>query len=108
MSSWTLEELEEKQEELHTELVHELELASHELLFAMEVAFVTFLFPVSLINKFVFAKCERRPFYLSIDNYIDFAIFILVLVWYEAYAIFAKLHLDYPLFGEPEDSQADI
>ena len=108
LSSWTLEELYAAQEELHKELHNELVLSGKEIRYSANLAAITFLFPVQLLNKFVFAQCEGRSFYFSSSNVIDMTIFGLVVFWWQAFEVYSNSHLDFPLFGEPEDSIYEI
>ena len=41
---------------------------------------------------------------MSSENMLDMVIFALVVVWWESFAVYSASHLDFPLFGEPEDS----
>lgn len=104
LSTWTLEELYHAQEELHIELAHELHLAGVEIAVSKDLAAVAFLFPVSILNKFIFSRCENRTFSLSPANYVDLAIFVLVIWWWDKFAIYSHRDLSFPLFGPEEDN----
>jgi len=68
------------------------------------LAAITFLFPIQLINKYIFAKCEGQSFNFSSANLIDMTIFSLVLWWWKMSDLYTYDHLDVELFGDPEDS----
>ena len=40
-----------------------------------------YLLPVSILNKFIFSRLIKRPFYLSTADIIDFVIFGLAMYW---------------------------
>ena len=99
-----MEELYEAQEALHIELAHELHLAGKEIEISKDLAAVAFLFPVSIMNKFIFSRCENRTFYLSTANLIDLAICGLVIWWWDKFAIYSHREMSFPLFGPEEDN----
>ena len=108
LSTWTLDELYVAQERIHTDLVKELQLAGKELKLSFMVASVTFLFPITLINKYVYTRLTKRRFETTTADIIDFTIFVLVAIWYESYTIYSSKELDFPLFGPEEDSIFEV
>ena len=56
----------------------------------------------------MFLRFQKRSFSLSSADIIDLTIFLLVVWWYESFAVYATSELDFPLFGEPEDSKFEI
>ena len=108
LSEWTVLELQIAQEDMHVELAHELHLAGSEILYALELASIAFLFPIHLINKLVYLRLRKRKFILSSADIIDVTIFALVALWLEVFAIYSSTGLELPLFGEEEDNQQEI
>jgi len=46
-----------------------------------QVSAFMYLLPVSILNKFIFSRLIKRPFYLSTADIIDFVIFGLAMYW---------------------------
>ena len=108
LTDWTLEELYYAQEELLADLSHELELAGKEIMYSADLALVSILFPVSLLNKFIFTACENRSFRLGTANITDLTIFSLVLWLWAVLMDYKERRLGFGLFGEPEDSMVEV
>jgi len=64
----SIEELNEEREHLHEDLFKEMGLVRDELNLILYISAVTFLFPVSLFCKYVFAKLTSRKFILTITD----------------------------------------
>ena len=75
---------------MHVELADKLTQSGVELKISMFIGSVTFMFPISLINKYVYTRMTARKFHLSSANIIDLGIFALVTLWYESFAIYSS------------------
>ena len=74
----------------------------------MDLAAVTFMFPIVLLNKFVFSRLVESTFNLSSADFVDMTIFFMVVFWWETFQIYSSKELDFDLFGPEEDSQFNI
>lgn len=93
---------------MHIDLSKELQLAGQELTISLELAGVTFLFPVAMLNAFVLSRLQRRSYQITAANIVDLTITAMVIVWLEAFYIYSTNKPEKPLFGEPEDSIYEI
>ena len=75
---------------------------------ALDLATVSFLFPVALINKFVFTRLTGRNFNVTLNDKVDCLIAILVVIWWDNFNKNAASENLAPLLGEPYDSEHDI
>jgi hypothetical protein len=53
--------------------------ARDDLSLILYISAITFLIPVGIFCKLIFAKLTKRKFYLSMTDYFDLTIFVLVL-----------------------------
>ena len=93
---------------LHDKLVIDMSHVRDDLNLVLYVSAVTFLFPVNMFCKFVFTKLTNRIFYLTLTDYLDFVVFVLVAwLWYivESYE---TTDLKAPLFSPEEDKIQEI
>ena len=79
-----------------------------ELDLVLYVSALTFLFPVSLFCKFVFTKLTNTNFYLTLSEYLDTIVFVLVVwFWYIVYS-YESTDLTIPLFNPEQDKVKEI
>ena len=64
-------------------LFEDLNQAGKNLKSAIYIASVTFMFPITLINKYIYTRMTARKFQLSSANMIDLTIFALVVFLWE-------------------------
>ena len=89
-------------------MLSDLKSSSADIELLMEIAVIMFLMPIQILNKFVYSRLLKRSFHLSSADLIDLVEFVLVIVWYEAFALFRQNELPFPLFGAKEDSLPEI
>lgn len=78
-SKLNLKEMQETRETLHDELYNKMLDARDDLSLILYISAITFLIPVGIFCKLIFAKLTKRKFYLSMTDYFDLTIFVLVL-----------------------------
>lgn len=74
----------------------------------IDLANVSFLLPLTLLNKFIFSRLLKRSFYLSLTDGIDCTLFCLVAFWVDKFEIYASEELDFPLLGDKVDNVAEV
>lgn len=102
------EELIKEEEFLHTDLVHEFDLVAEELVYILDISAVTFVFPVQQVCKYIAAKKTGRVFILTVADYLDIFVFLMVAWAWEVVEVYMNTDIKEELFGPEEDSKPNI
>ena len=98
-SLWETEKVMEQEEELHNHLLYEMKLVKGELELILDISAVTFLFPIALLCKQLFAKLTDRQFFLTFADYLDMLIFLMVVWVWETIKVYEVTPIKEELFG---------
>ena len=80
-------------------------LVKGELDLILDISAVTFLFPIALLCKQLFAKLTDRQFFLTFADYLDILIFVMVVWVWETIKVYEVTPIKEELFGPQEDSK---
>lgn len=76
--------------------------------FVLSLSLMTYLMPISILNKWVFSKINNTHFMWTSAEGLDFTIVGIVTIIWVVVADFETIDLKYPLFNKEEDSQLEI
>lgn len=108
ISELTLDEIHEKEEALHHELLADFERVSLELDLILDISAVTFIFPLQLLCRYVGAKKTGRVFNVTTSDYLDIVIFIMVAWLWDVIETYKTSEIREHLFGPLEDKRPTI
>ena len=107
-SSYTLEQLQEEEEEVHTILLEEFHLVRVELDVILYISTVAFLFPFIIICKYIFAQKTDRRFFFTGADFLDILVFLMIVWIWETVTVYEASAIKEELFGPPEDESLEV
>ena len=88
---------------LHDEMITIFSDSVDQINWVLSLTLTTFLMPINLINKAVFAKLTRINFRLTVSDFLDFIIVTIVIIIWVVVIDYETSDLSYPLFSPEED-----